>query len=188
LSNQPALLGTPWDWPGYLNEHLHDSIASNLDFESLESSTPLQIRPFDVAYGGHQATQLAKQWTRDRISMRTGLWGSPLQARLPGGARVLMRNAVWGKAYVALVRFPGGKVVGTRCKTPGPILTASCVLPRRLGRLFTVDEKFSWKKGDRGWVAAETPRTLSVGYAAIVPPGSTIRVEPDGSKPFVLYR
>ena len=44
------------------------------------------------------------------------------------------------------------------------------------------------KKGDRSWVAAETPRNLSVGYAAIVPPGSTIRVEPDGIKPFVLYR
>lgn len=188
LSNQPNLLGGPWGWPGQVNEHLHDWFPFDLEFESLESSTPLQIRPFDAAYGGHQATKLATTWTRERISMSTGLWGSPLQARLPGGTRVLMRNVVWGKAYVALVRFPGGKVVGTRCKTPGPILTASCVLPRRLGRLFTVDEKFSWKKGDHDWVAAKPPRSLSVAYAAIVPPGATIRVEPDGGKPFVLYR
>ena len=44
------------------------------------------------------------------------------------------------------------------------------------------------KKGHRSWVAAKTPRNLGVSFAAIVPPGSTIRVEPDGSKPFVLYR
>lgn len=188
LSNLPALLGGPSDWPEHVNEHSRDWFPLDLDFESLESSRPLQIRPFDPAYGGHRATQLAKRWTRERISMRTDLWGSPLQARLPGGTRVLMRNVVWGKAYVALVRFPDGKVVGTRCKTPGPILTASCVLPRRLGRLFTVDEQFSWKKGDHDWVAAKTPRRLSVNYTAIVPPGSTIRVEPDGGKPFVLYR
>jgi hypothetical protein len=99
-----------------------------------------------------------------------------------------MRNVVWGKAYVALVHFRSGRVVGVRCRTPGPVLTASCALPRRLGRLFVVDETFSWRKGDRGWVAAKPPRDLSVTYAAIVPPGSTIRVDPDPGRPFVLYR
>jgi hypothetical protein len=188
LSNYPALRGGPWDWPFRLDEERHDVFPLDLDFESLQSSSPLQIQPFEAAYGGHEATRLATSWTKERISMRTDLWGSPLQAKIPGGPRVLMRNVVWGKAYVALVHFRSGKVVGVRCKTPGPVLTASCLLPRRLGRLFVVDEKFSWKKSDRDWLVAKPPRHLSVTYAAIVPPGSTIRVSPDPGKPFVLYR
>lgn len=188
LSNHPALRGGPWDWRSRLDEGRHDVFPLDLYFEGLESSTPLRIHPFEAAYGGHQATRLAKTWTKERISLRTALWGSPLQAKIPGGPRVLMRNVVWGKAYVALVRFGSGKVVGVRCTTPGPVLTASCALPRRLGRLFVVDEKFSWRKGDREWVAAKPPRHLSITHAAIVPPGSTIRVDPDPGKPFVLYR
>jgi hypothetical protein len=99
-----------------------------------------------------------------------------------------MRNAVFGKAYVALVHFRSGKVVGTRCKTPGPVLTASCRLPRHLGRLFTVGEPFEWKDGGRNWTAARETRHVYANYSAIVPPGSTIRVDPRRGEPFVLYR
>jgi len=187
LSNSPNLLGGPLTWLNFANDR--DVANLDLDFESLQSTTPLQVRPWPAAYeSGRRATKLARQWTLQRISIKTGLYGSPLQARLPGGARVLLRNVVWAKAYVALVRFPSGTVVGARCKTPGPILTASCRLPRHLGRLFTVDEPFSWKDGGRVWTAAGLTRHLNGNYAAIAPPGSVIRVEPRHGKTFVLYR
>ena len=143
LSNHPEVLGGAWDWLDRSGEH---GFPLDLDFETLQSTTPLEIWPWPAAYeSGREATELARSWTRERMSLRAGLWGSPLQAELPRGHRVLMRNAVFGKAYVALVRFRSGKVVGTRCKTPGPVLTASCRLPRHLGRLFTVDEPFAWR-------------------------------------------
>ncbi len=163
--------------------------AAALSFEDQTSAHPLRVRPFPAAYAsGRKATDLARQWTRERISFKADLSGSPLQARLPDHARVLLRNVVRSKAYVALVQFTDGTVAGVRCTTPGRRPTVSCALPQDLGRLFTVDHPFSWKERGRRWRAAAPTVHVQGNYSAIVPLGATIRVEPRTGEPFFLYR
>lgn len=185
LVNFPILEGSSLGFTWAHSFPHHEPLS--LYFEGHQSSGPLRIRPWEPAYtSGREASRLARTWTNQRVSLNVRLDGSPLQARLAGGERVLVRNVVWGKAYVALVKFRSGNVVGVRCKTPGAVLTASCRLPRHLGRVFVVDEPFWWKVGGHTWTRAGEADYDT--RAAIVPPGATIRVEPRRGDPFVLYR
>ena len=182
VANVPALQGDAYDWA----RNFAELTGLDLGFESLGTGSPRRIRPYPAAYSARQATQHSHRWTRQRVSFKTYLWGTVPQAQLPGGERVLLENVVYGKAYISLIRLPGGKVAGQRCKTPGPVLTASCRLPHKLGRLFAADEPFAWRKGDGAWHQAKLVTYET--FAAITRPGSTIKVTPKHADPFVLYR
>ncbi len=183
LSNYPETQGGAWDWQGYT----HDDIPWDLWFEGHGGTSDLKIKPWPAAYEHNRvATRKAKMWTEQRVSFDVSLWGSPLQAKLPGGERVLFRNVLWGDAYVAFVRFPSDRVVGVRCTTPGRVLAASCRLPRDLGRLFVTDDPFSWRVGSRDWQPGRQA-AHELTRAAIIPLRATVRVRPYVGDPYPLF-
>ncbi|MCZ3388481.1 MAG: hypothetical protein LH645_05035 [Actinomycetia bacterium] len=199
LSNSPALLGTRFDWA------LHESVSSpggehvkyqaidalTLDFESVYGSNAVTIPGTEVAIPkGQEAERAARDWVRGHASLEIPryLSSGPLQGLLPSGDRVLVISVGDpGTAYVAVVIAADGGTTGERCETTSDLLTVACRLPGGQGWVFATDDPFTWSNE----TYAAALGAVSVGQkahgvetrAAVVEPGSVVRVTPEDGKP-----
>lgn len=190
LSNLPFLLGSP-----YARSLQRGSELSHVDLalysEGGSAQSPVRIKPYPAAFGGYEAQRLSRQWTMQRISVEptwkrfaTGS-GIVLQAQLPSEHKLVMQWVIEGKAYIAFVQTPAGRVHGVRCTTPGSVLTVMCDLPFDLGRLFVTNEQFMWRTASDDWRRAKGAYYDET-FAAVVPDTVTIRVTPQRSEAFTL--
>jgi hypothetical protein len=190
LSNWPLLLGSPYALSLQRGSELsHVDLA--LYSEGGSAQSPVRIKPYPAAFGGYEAQRLSRQWTMERVTVEptwkrsaTGS-GIVLQAQLPSGHKLVMQWVIEGKAYVAFVQTPGGRVHGVRCTTPGSVLTVMCELPSDLGRLFVTNEQFMWRTASDDWSRAKGAYYDET-FAAVVPDKVTIRVTPQRSEAFTL--